>query len=471
MIGLGNGDPRYITKQAEEALKSSPALVLQTKQIPFARYLEERQIHFTSLDDIYETAENFDDWADQSLKLIRRLAEKGSVCAGLLGDGLSGTLSAALFREGAAVIPGLSLGRIASGAANFAGVSTEVFAQDINSFEPGQASFAVTEIDTRLKASNVKLHLTEYYKDEFEMVWVDTSMGTIHTIRLFELDQQENYSAFCCLLVKGQTFFDKERYGFSDLVYVLRLLREPGGCPWDRKQTHESLKQCLLEEAYEVLEAIDLKDDEKLCEELGDVLLQVAFHAGIGQDQGSFNHRDVTTEVCRKMIVRHPHVFAKEHCDTAEEVLINWEKIKQAERGVKSQTDVMESVAKTLPALVYSYKIQQKASSVGFDWDEAKDAFYKIREETGELWERMEQDDKELMQEELGDLLFAVVNVARKLKLAPELALRSATEKFISRFSAVEELVQEQRKEMKSMTLAELDQLWNQVKKQRQTME
>ncbi|MHB1315684.1 MAG: nucleoside triphosphate pyrophosphohydrolase [Christensenellales bacterium] len=468
IVGLGNGELYNLTNQAEKALKESKTLVLQTNQMPLAGYLAQQHIEFSTLDGFYEQAEDFDEWANQSLLHIKQLSANGPVCVGLLGDGLSGTLCAALSAAGSTVIPGLSLGRIAAGLVNFPGIALEVFAQDITSFEPGQASFAVTEIDTRYKAADVKLRLGEYYTDEFDVVWVNTKEGTAHTMPLHELDRQEDYNAFCCLLVKGLTFFDKERYGFSDLVYVLRLLREPGGCPWDRKQTHDSLKQCMLEEAYEVLEAIDEKDDEKLCDELGDVLLQVVFHAGIGQDQGSFNDRDVTTAVCKKMIVRHPHVFAKEHCNTADEVLINWEKIKQAERGSKNQTEVMQHVAKTLPALIWSYKIQQKAAAVGFDWDQAKEAFYKIREETDELWEQMELGNNTAMQEELGDLLFAVVNVARKLKLTPELALRSATQKFMKRFASLEELAQKSGRELKSMTLQELDELWNQVKKRGQ---
>lgn len=257
----------------------------------------------------------------------------------------------------------------------------------------------------------------------------------------------------------------KERYGFEDLLEIMKILRSPDGCPWDREQDHESLKKYLIEETYEALEAIDLKNPEKLCEELGDVLLQVIFHAEIAEEEGQFTIYDVIDGVSKKMVNRHEHVFGKKHADTAEDVLKLWENIKKKEKGVKSQTEVLKDVPANLPALMRSYKVQEKAAKVGFDWDNVEDAWKKINEEMEELREAYESGNMEKTEEELGDLLFAVVNVSRFLKIQPELALTKTINKFIKRFEYIETKSSENGRKLENMTLEEMDALWEQAKK------
>ncbi len=256
-----------------------------------------------------------------------------------------------------------------------------------------------------------------------------------------------------------------KQYTFEDLLEIMKVLRSSDGCPWDREQDHESLKKYLIEETYEVLEAIDLKSPAKLCEELGDVLLQVVFHARVAEENRQFSMKDVVHTVSEKMVSRHRHVFGEEHAETAEDVVDLWEEIKKEEKGSKTQTSVLKDVPPILPALMRSYKVQEKAAKVGFDWDHIDDAWKKVIEETEELHEAYKCGEKEKTEEELGDLLFAVVNVARFLKIEPELALAGTINKFIRRFEYIEEKSRETGKVLTEMTLGEMDELWEEAKK------
>jgi tetrapyrrole methylase family protein/MazG family protein len=222
------------------------------------------------------------------------------------------------------------------------------------------------------------------------------------------------------------------------------------------------LKRDLLEETYEALEAIELNDSFKLCEELGDMLLQVVFHAQIAAEQGEFTIDDVTTSICRKMIARHTHIFGSAVAETAQAVIDNWEKIKIAEKGLKNHTENLRDVPVTFPALMRAQKVQKKAARAGFDWPDVSGALQKLSEESGEVMEAMESGGDVFG--EIGDLFFTVVNIARFLKVDSELALRAATEKFIDRFSAVERLAQQRGLDMTKMALDELDSLWEEVK-------
>ena len=240
-------------------------------------------------------------------------------------------------------------------------------------------------------------------------------------------------------------FTQKANYTFDDLVRIMQLLRTPQGCPWDKKQTHRSIRQNFIEETYEVVEAIDKEDTELLKEELGDVLLQVVFHAQIEAEAGSFNINDVSDGICKKLIIRHPHVFSDVKADTPEKVLSNWDKIKMETKSQSTQGQAMESISKALPSLMRSAKIQQKAAKIGFDWKSADGAFAKV-------------------EEELGDLLFSVVNVSRFVGADAEKALYNACDKFIKRFSALEQLAAQRGIDVKEAPLNQLDSLWDEVK-------
>lgn len=279
---------------------------------------------------------------------------------------------------------------------------------------------------------------------------------------------------------------------FTKVVEIMAALRAVNGCPWDRKQTHESLKPYLLEEAYEVIETIDQRDEQKLREELGDVLLQVLFHSQIAAEAGSFTVEDVIETLATKLIRRHPHVFrtgdSTEQVSNSEQVLTQWEDIKQAEREAAGDTQsALDGVPKILPALLRAYQIQARAARVGFDWPQSKagleQILAKVTEEIGELREaltsnqgRMESestrpDAREEVENELGDLLFSLVNLARFLKANPEDALRRATNRFIDRFHLVEAQASTKGRSLSDMTLAEMDDLWEEAKRRLQRLQ
>ena len=252
----------------------------------------------------------------------------------------------------------------------------------------------------------------------------------------------------------------KDSYNVKDLEEIVRILRAPGGCPWDAEQTHQSIRRNFLEEAYEAAEAIDEENPDHLKEELGDVLLQVVFHARMEQEAGRFDLDGVADGVCKKLIYRHPHVFGDVAVSGTGEVLTNWEELKRKEKGQATNTDALEAVARSLPALWRAEKVQKKAKKAGFDWPEVSGALDKLSEELEELHQAAAQGTN--VAEELGDLLFSAVNVSRFLGVDCEDALNQATDKFIGRFRKVEEQAGE--RPMTEMTLAELDQLWERAK-------
>lgn len=255
----------------------------------------------------------------------------------------------------------------------------------------------------------------------------------------------------------------KSRYNYDDLLQIIRILRSPEGCPWDREQTHASIRRGMLEEAYEACEAIDHDDAHMMCEELGDVLMQVVFHADMERESGRFSMEDVIDGVVKKLVYRHPHVFGNAHEDSAESVLVSWEALKRQEKGQASTTDALDSVARSLPGLWRAEKLQAKAAKAGFDWPDISGALSKLDEEVSEL--RQAVDTKSNVQEELGDVLFAAVNAARFAGVDPEDAINSTCEKFIRRFGAVEHSATAQGRTLGDLTLSEMMQLWNEAKR------
>ncbi len=258
----------------------------------------------------------------------------------------------------------------------------------------------------------------------------------------------------------------KQNYNIDDLIDIVRLLRSEGGCPWDREQTHESIRTDFLEETCEVIEAIDLKDTELLREELGDVLLQVVFHCRIEEELNSFKFEDICDGICKKLIIRHPHVFGEVIADDTDQVLKNWDAIKMETKGQTSYTDTLNSVAKSLPALMRAQKVGKRAMRAGMDFRCADDAIACIANEKKELDNAVLFGDKANIEEELGDLLFSCVNAARHLGIDAELALKAATDKFIRRFDATEKLVAENGLDMPQLSIEELDVYWDKAKKQ-----
>jgi MazG family protein len=263
---------------------------------------------------------------------------------------------------------------------------------------------------------------------------------------------------------------------FEKLVAIQKRLRDPGGCPWDREQTHETLRTYLIEEAYEVLDALDSGDDEKFIEELGDLLLQVAFHSQIASEEGRFEVSDVIRAVHDKMIRRHPHVFGDLHAKDSDEVLRNWQKIKAQERQAKDSPasaasapankteSALDGVPRAIPATLEGLQLTKKAARIGFDWENPEGILEKLREETGEVERALKSGDRPHIEEELGDLLFAAVNLARFVHIDPEIALKNANAKFVRRFHEMERLAAQSGRKFEDVPRSEKETLWNSAK-------
>lgn len=249
---------------------------------------------------------------------------------------------------------------------------------------------------------------------------------------------------------------------FLKLVEIMARLRSPDGCPWDNEQTHISLKKYLIEEAYELLDSIDAGDDKAMIEECGDVLLQVVFHARIAEEAGRFSMDDILTILCDKLIRRHPHVFGDRTTNTAEEVLRNWEADKQKEKPERKS--ILDGIPKSLPGLMQAHQIQDRVSRVGFDWQRIEEVFEKFEEEWSEFREAQTEQHRQQMEEELGDLLFALVNISRYIHVDPEQAIAKTNQKFLRRFAYIERAIAQRNQTLEESTLKEMDALWDEAK-------
>ena len=268
-------------------------------------------------------------------------------------------------------------------------------------------------------------------------------------------------------MVKVYMWEEKESYSVEDLVGIMQMLRGENGCPWDKEQTHTSIRNNLLEEAYETADAIDRLDDTDMAEELGDLLLQIVFHCQMAKERGAYDLNSVADGICKKLIYRHPHIFSNVVAETSDEVLNNWDKLKNKEKNMQSYSDTLNAVPKAFPACIRAQKIQKRASKAGYDFSTLNDTILKIEEELAELKQAILICDNESASNELGDLLFSVVNTARHLKVDAEQKLSDSTEKFINRFSKAEELAKLQNKDLADMSDEERDVLWNKAKEQK----
>ncbi len=461
--------PVALTLAQEMTLKSGLPVFVQTRLHPSADFLSDCRIDALPMDDLFDSSEDFDSLNEA---IADRLCSAQSciyVATGSIQNSQLPVIQAAAKRANhrVEVLP-----YICAAVAAFPSrePAVSISAHDLPQQLDPEQNFVVEEIDTRITAGEVKLFLSEFFPDEWLVTLASIGSNGAYAqreIKLCDLDRQTNYDATTILHVPKSAYEMRTRHGFDDVMRIVRRLRAPNGCPWDREQTHQSLKNALLEESYELIDAIDEDDDAHICEEMGDVLLQFALHAAIAEEQRAFTARDACTELVEKLIYRHPHVFGNIRVDGSDEVLKNWDALKMSQRKQTSQTEVLKSIPKSFPALLRSRKVQKKAADVGFDWANAQQAFYKISEETEELRQAMEQGSH--IEEEMGDLLFAVVNVARLLKLEPEFLLMQATDKFIGRFEHMESLAKSRGKELKELTFSEQDRLWDEAKKCRIT--
>lgn len=476
VVSLGPGDPRLLTLQTAEALRKNHCLIFRTARHRTADWLRNEGVAFSDFDALYDEYEDFDALHAEMARRLWECAAAKSVTFAVIDaqtDGAVRALRSSCPVDGRVIIlPGVTMtdSCLALLPERFeqSGKVRILPAMDALEAAPDPATpLLVTELFDRVLASNVKLQLADLYGDEADIVFFP-SCAKINrkplVLPMMELDRQRTYDHTVCLYIPAMDLQKRQRYCFEDLMQVMHTLRRQ--CPWDGEQTHESLRKYLIEEAYEAVGAIDEDDMDHLADELGDVLLQIAFHADIAKEVGEFSISDVTTAIVRKMIYRHAHIFGSVHCDTAEEVSQSWEKLKKIEKGLTTQSSVLADVSQGLPALMRASKVQKKAAQVGFDWDDAIGALPKIHEEADEVLAELQSGRDP--GEELGDLLFSCVNVARLAGQEPELLLKAATEKFIRRFTAMENLIISDEKSLEGLTLAEMDVYWNRVKKEQE---
>ncbi|EPB8146151.1 nucleoside triphosphate pyrophosphohydrolase [Clostridium perfringens] len=476
IIGLGPGAYEALTIGALKELKNNKNIYFRTEKHPTVDFLKDEGIKFESYDHAYEKYDSFDDvYKYIAEDLITKIKDDEDLIYAVPGHPLVAEKSVInlieLCKENNIqyeVLPAVS----------FVDAMMEALQVDpiegvkiIDAFDmknqilDKRVGTIITQVYNNFIASEVKLRLLEGYEDDTEIIFVRAAgvegLESIRKIPLYELDWQEDIDYLTSIYIPKDLGNKKD---FQDLLDIIETLRNPGGCPWDREQTHESLKSALLEECYEVIDAIENEDEDALIEELGDVLLQVVFHASIGKEDGYFDIMDVIGGISNKMINRHPHVFGNEKANTSEQVLVNWDEIKKEEKGIKTLTEEMQNIAKSLPATTRAYKVQKKAKKVGFDWDDVNCAMDKVKEELNEIKEVYNCEDKSIIEGEVGDLLFACINVARFLEIDGELALDKTIKKFIKRFSYIENEAIKNNKNLKDMTLEEMDKLWEEAK-------
>ncbi|EOU1683272.1 nucleoside triphosphate pyrophosphohydrolase [Clostridium perfringens] len=476
IMGLGPGAYEALTIGALKELKNNKNIYFRTEKHPTVDFLKDEGIKFESYDHAYEKYDSFDDvYKYIAEDLITKIKDDEDLIYAVPGHPLVAEKSVVNLIE---LCKEKNIQYEVLPAVSFVDAMMEALQVDpiegvkiIDAFDmknqilDKRVGTIITQVYNNFIASEVKLRLLEGYEDDTEIIFVRAAgvegLESIRKIPLYELDWQEDIDYLTSIYIPKDLGNKKD---FQDLLDIIETLRNPGGCPWDREQTHESLKSALLEECYEVIDAIENEDEDALIEELGDVLLQVVFHASIGKEDGYFDIMDVIGGISNKMINRHPHVFGNEEANTSEQVLVNWDEIKKEEKGIKTLTEEMQNIAKSLPATTRAYKVQKKAKKVGFDWDDVNCAMDKVKEELNEIKEVYNCEDKSIIEGEVGDLLFACINVARFLEVDGELALDKTIKKFIKRFSYIENEAIKNNKNLKDMTLEEMDKLWEEAK-------
>lgn len=477
ILGLGPGAEEALTIGTINELKNCKNVFLRTEKHPTVSYLKEQDIKFETYDNVYDTMESFDEvYLNIAKDLIKKHEELGDVVYAVPGHPLVAEKSVFNLVEACKknnieykVIPAVSFIDAMMESLMIDPIEglKVIDAFDINNqVLDKRIGTVITQVYNSLIASEVKLKLLEQYNDETEIYYVRAAgiegEESIRKIPIYELDMQEDIDYLTSVYIPKDTNNKKD---FYDLVNTIEVLRSEEGCSWDREQTHESIKNCLLEEAYEVIEAIENDDIDGLIEELGDVLLQVVFHSVIGKEDGYFNISDVIEAITSKMIYRHPHVFGNTVANTSEEVLKNWDELKKQEKNYETITEEIEGIAKTLPALIKAHKVQKKVAKVGFDFKDVIEAATKVEEEKNEILDVYKTNNREKIMNEVGDLLFACVNVSRLLEVDEEEALNKSINKFIKRFAFVEKELSKAGKDIKSSTIDEMNLLWEESKK------
>jgi tetrapyrrole methylase family protein/MazG family protein len=470
VVGLGPGDPDLLTVQARRVLEAAPVIWCRTLQHPTLQVLP-LPGQLESFDPLYETAERFEDVYEQIVDRLLAMAAMGEVVYAVPGHPLVGEATVRRLRERAAaaavdvhLVEGLSFIEpvcTALGVDPLAAGLQVVDALDPR-LDPALPAL-VAQVYHRRVAAQLKLALLELYPPH-HYVQIVRNAGApggaeVESLPLEEIDRRDGRFHHLACLYLPPLPVELNLRTFGGLRAITHRLRAPGGCPWDREQTHASLRPFLLEETYEALAALDEGEPARLAEELGDLLLQVTLHAEIAEEGGEFTYGDMFEHITAKLLRRHPHVFGDAVIRTAEEQWHAWQQIKRAERG--EATSILAGVPTALPALAYAQTVQERAMRAGFRWPHLADVLAKLTEEIEELRRAATREERE---QEFGDVLFVLVNAAQHLGINAEDALRAASRKFVRRFTALETLARGRGLDLAALSAAELEALWREAK-------
>jgi tetrapyrrole methylase family protein/MazG family protein len=478
VIGLGAGDINQLPLGVYRSLiDENKAVYVRTNDHPVISTLEEEGVIFHSFDSIYEKHEQFEAVYKEIVEVLLEKAKETDIVYAVPGHPLVAEKTVQLLiekdKEGIVSI------EIAGGQSFLDSIFQALRIDPIEGFQllDGTAldrssiqlrnHLIIGQVYDAFSASEVKLTLMDVLPYDYPIKIV-TAAGSIlekiKEIELHELDREidlNNLTSIYVPPVQEEKLLYKE---FSQLRHIIAELRGPNGCPWDKKQTHESLRKYLLEESYELIEAINEGDIDHIIEELGDVLLQVMLHSQVGEDEGYFSIDDVIEGISDKMIRRHPHVFGEEQAESVDDVMKHWQNAKKQEAKEETES-ILDGINRAMPNLLQAYELQRKAAKVGFDWPNVEGAWEKVKEEVLEFQEELkEANNREQIESEFGDVLFSLVNIARFYKVDPELAIFQTNKKFLQRFSYIEKKVKESERDWSDMSLEELDGFWNEAK-------
>ena len=476
IIGLGAGDLDQLPLGVYKKLKAADNLYVRTEDHPVLTELGQEGVTFKSFDSVYEKHDAFSPVYEEIAETLIDLSKQASVIYAVPGHPLVAEQTVqnliAAEKQGLcrlAIEGGHSFLDSLFGALRIDPIEgfqlmdgTEMTSDQVNMTQ----HLLIAQVYDSFSASEVKLTLMEKYPDDYPVTIV-TAAGSadevLRTVPLHELDRSAEVNNLTTVYVPPAAEQTQRLKEWQTFRSIIAKLRSPEGCPWDREQTHESLSPYLIEEAHELLQAIQEGDDEAIADELGDVLLQVFLHAQIGQDNGYFQLEDVLESISAKMIRRHPHVFGDATAEDADQVVANWQEIKAQEKPAAAS--LLEGQDRFSSSLTTSFNYQKKAAKVGFSWPDAAGAWDKFHEELQEFQQEVAKGSKARQLDELGDLLFTLVNLARFFELSPEEAMMQANRKFQRRFSYVEQQVKEGTGNFSDYTLEQLDDFWNQAKR------
>lgn len=462
-LGISKGD---VTVLAIDALKNAKKIICRTQNaLSSSNLLEDFSVTF--LDDVYKKSRNFDTLNKNLADAVISFAKKEDVCYAVDGSVYEDNSCLQILKKykNVQVISGISAGAKCLERANAVSTNcTFCSAYDVkNGFKP-TLPFVVYAIDSKSLASEIKLILSDYFGEESDVVFTCNKFTS--NVKLYEIDRQSEYSYDVAIYFKELKLTEKTRFDFDDLLTIMQALRSPNGCPWDKVQTKFSVQKNLIEECYELIDAINSGDESAVIEEIGDVLLQTAFQIQFAKEEKSFTKSDVISAICNKLISRHTHVFGKDVASDEFSALETWNKNKAIEKGYSDAFSYVDSVPRNLPAIMRAQKVGSRAGKSNFDFETYKDALSKLLEEASEVVKACDNSDESEIEKECGDLLFSAVNVVRKLGVDGETALYKAVDKFCFRFKKLEQAILKDGKNLETMTSKEIDGYYLKIKEE-----